>query len=127
MESKETTSQPLGSDVMGALIARIDALGREMKSASDTLAQKVDLAEHLEKVQIDVVELQAHLTTVEEIKRAAQEEVEATNVKLKKLEFCLEETEVKCLGIQTQLEMVEILKSGVDVELKATNAKKYGL
>lgn len=41
MESEGTTSQPLGIDVIGALMARIDALGREMKSASDALARKV--------------------------------------------------------------------------------------
>ncbi|KAF3622478.1 hypothetical protein FXO38_31262 [Capsicum annuum] len=107
-----------------------------------TITNLKDFTEHSRKLEAEIVEhkekssmayepirkFEAEVEpTMEEAKRAAEEEVEATNIKLKKLEFCLEETEVKCLGIQTQLEMVEILKSGVDVELKATNAKKYGL
>ncbi|XP_047256072.1 uncharacterized protein LOC124888828 [Capsicum annuum] len=37
MESKGTTSQPLGNDALGALMARLEAFSRDMKSDHDAL------------------------------------------------------------------------------------------
>ena len=42
METEGTTSQPLGNDIMGALMAQIEALSREMKSGNDAIRSDMD-------------------------------------------------------------------------------------
>ncbi|KAF3670420.1 hypothetical protein FXO37_08549 [Capsicum annuum] len=42
MESKGTTSQPLGNDAIGALMARFEAFSREIKNDNDALKSNVD-------------------------------------------------------------------------------------
>ncbi|VFQ63552.1 unnamed protein product [Cuscuta campestris] len=104
-----------------------DAETKVMELRAELALVNGTFKENLQKMEVDMAELQATLDMARKGRKSVEAELDDTKLKLKKSMERLEETEANLLELRTQLERESEIRHGVEFELKDCNGKREEL